>query len=225
MGIFSRFSDVVKANINAMIDKAENPEKMASQIILDLEQIQKDVTEGVAKAIAEEKRLKTEVEKNLAEAGRWEERAKEALKRAEEEMAKDALAQKQKFDRDYETFRQQHEKQLADVEVLKDNLRDLNEKIEEAKRRRDNLVARSTSAKVKTDTAKAVSSTSAMDAMGKLDKMEKKVDQQAAMADAYQELNVAEDTEAKFKKMEQEKSLDDELAALKEKMQQEEEEN
>ena len=140
-------------------------------------------------------------------------------------MAKDALAQKQKFDRDYETFRRQHEKQLADVGVLKDNLRELSEKIEEAKRRRDNLVARSTSAKVKTDTAKAVSSTSAMDAMGKLDKMERKVDQQAAMAEAYQELNVAEDTEAKFKKIEQEKSLDDELAALKEKMQQEEEEN
>lgn len=224
MSILNRFSDVVKSNINALIDKAENPEKMANQIILDLEKIQRDVTEGVAASIAEEKRLKGEVEKNLAEAERWEKRAMEALKQGEEDMAKDALAQKQKFERDYEIFRAQHEKQVEDVSGLKDNLRELSEKIEEARRRRDNLVARSTSAKVKTDTAKAVSSTSALDAMGKLDKMERKVDQQSAMADAYQELNVTEDTESKFKKMETEQSLDEELAALKEKMKQEEEE-
>jgi len=223
MGILNRFSDVVKSNINALIDKAENPEKMANQIILDLEKIQKEVTEGVAASIAEEKRLKDEVEKNRTEAERWETRAMESLKRGEEDMARDALAQKQKFERDYEAFRAQHEKQVADVNVLKENLRQLSDKVEEARRRRDNLIARNTSAKARTDAAKATSSTSTMDAMGKLDKMERKVDQQAAMAEAYQELNVSENMESKFQKMEQEKSLDDELAALKEKMNQENE--
>ena len=223
MGILNRFSDVVKSNINALIDKAEDPEKMANQIILDLEKIQKEVTEGVAASIAEEKRLKDEVEKNRTEAERWETRAMESLKRGEEDMARDALAQKQKFERDYETFRNQHEKQVADVNVLKENLRQLSDKIEEARRRRDNLVARSTSAQVQTNVAKATGTASALDAMGKLDKMERKVDQQAAMAEAYQELNVSENMESKFQKMEQEKSLDDELAALKEKMNQENE--
>jgi phage shock protein A len=223
MGILNRFSDVVKSNINALIDKAENPEKMANQIILDLEKIQKEVTEGVAASIAEEKRLKSEVEKNRTEAERWETRAMESLKRGEEDMARDALAQKQKFERDYETFRNQHEKQVADVNVLKENLRQLSDKIEEARRRRDNLVARSTSAQVQTNVAKATGTASALDAMGKLDKMERKVDQQAAMAEAYQELNVSENMESKFQKIEQEKSLDDELAALKEKMNQENE--
>jgi len=147
----------------------------------------------------------------------------ESLKRGEEDMARDALAQKQKFERDYETFRNQHEKQVADVNVLKENLRQLSDKIEEARRRRDNLVARSTSAQVQTNVAKATGTASALDAMGKLDKMERKVDQQAAMAEAYQELNVSENMESKFQKIEQEKSLDDELAALKEKMNQENE--
>jgi len=137
MSILDRFSDVVKSNINALIDRAEDPEKMANQIILDLEKIQKEVTEGVALSIAEEKRLKTLVEQNRNDAERWENRAVEALKKGEEAMAREALQQKQKAEGDYETYRLQHEKQVAAVSTLKDNLRQMNEKIEEARRRRD----------------------------------------------------------------------------------------
>lgn len=222
MSILDRFSDVVKANINALIDRAEDPEKMANQIILDLEKIQKEVTEGVALSIAEEKRLKTLVEQNRDNAERWENRAVEALKKGEETMAREALQQKQKAEADYETYRLQHEKQVAAVSTLKDNLRQMNEKIEEARRRRDNLVARSTSTKAQSSAAKATSTASSLDTMGKLDKMERKVEQQAAMAEAYSELNVEQNMESQFKKMEQEKSLDDELAALKEKLKSEE---
>lgn len=222
MSILNRFSDVVKSNINALIDRAEDPEKMANQIILDLEKIQKEVTEGVASAIAEEKRLKTAVEQNKAEAERWEARAVEALKQGKEDMAREAIQQKQRFDADYETSLRQYEKQLADVNLLKENLRELRDKIGEARRRRDNLVARSTSAKVQTKVAQATSSATALDAMGKLDKMERKVDQQAAMAEAYRELNLEENLESKFKHMEEEKSVDDELAALKARLESEE---
>lgn len=218
MGILNRFSDVVKSNINALIDRAEDPEKMANQIILDLEKIQREVTEGVAASIAEEKRLKTQVEQNRGEADRWENRAMEALKRGEEDLARQALQQKQRFESDYETFRLQHEKQVETVGTLKDNLRQLNRKIEEARRRRDNLVARSRSAAAQGAAAKAMSGSSSLDAMGKLDKMERRVDQKAAMAEAYQELNMEDNVESVFKKMEQEKSIDEELAALKERL-------
>lgn len=222
MGILNRFSDVVRSNINALIDRAEDPEKMANQIILDLEKIQKEVVDGTAASIAEEKRLMTLVEQNRAEADRWENRAMEALKKGEEDMARDALQQKQRFENDYETFRLQHEKQVAAVNTLKENMREMNRKLEEARRRRDNLAARSTTAKVQQNVAKATTAASSMDAMGKLDKMERKVDQQAAMAEAYSELNAEENMEAKFKKMEKEQSIDDALAALKEKINQEE---
>jgi len=218
MSILDRFSDVVKSNINALIDRAEDPEKMANQIILDLEKIQKEVTEGVAASIAEEKRLKNLVEQNSAEASRWESRAMDALKRGEEDMAREAIAQKQKFEGDYETFLQQYEKQVADVQMLKNNLVQLRDKIEEARRRRDNLVARSNSAKTQANVAKATGTASALDAMGKLDKMERKVEQQAGMSEAYLELNATDNLEAKFEHLEKEKSVDDELAALREKM-------
>jgi phage shock protein A len=218
MSILNRFSDVVKSNINALIDRAEDPEKMANQIILDLEKIQKEVTEGVAVSIAEEKRLKNLVEQNRAEVSRWESRAMDALKRGEEDMAREAIAQKQKFEGDYETYLQQYEKQVADVQMLKNNLIQLREKIEEARRRRDNLAARSNSAKTQANVAKATGTASALDAMGKLDKMERKVEQQAGMAEAYLELNATDNVESKFEHIEKEKSVDDELAALREKM-------
>lgn len=218
MSILNRFSDVVKSNINALIDRAEDPEKMANQIILDLEKIQKEVTEGVAASIAEEKRLKNLVEQNSAEVSRWESRAMDALKRGEEDMAREAIEQKQKFESDYETYLQQYEKQVADVQMLKNNLIQLRDKIEEARRRRDNLVARSNSAKTQANVAKATGTASALDAMGKLDKMERKVEQQAGMAEAYLELNATDNVEAKFEHIEKEKSVDDELAALREKM-------
>lgn len=218
MSILNRFSDVVKSNINALIDRAEDPEKMANQIILDLEKIQKEVTEGVAASIAEEKRLKNLVEQNSAEVSRWESRAMDALKRGEEDMAREAIEQKQKFESDYETYLQQYEKQVADVQMLKNNLIQLRDKTEEARRRRDNLVARSNSAKTQANVAKATGTASALDAMGKLDKMERKVEQQAGMAEAYLELNATDNVEAKFVHIEKEKSVDDELAALREKM-------
>ncbi len=218
MSILNRFSDVVKSNINALIDRAEDPEKMANQIILDLEKIQKEVLEGVASSIAEEKRLKALVEQNQAETDRWESRAMEALKRDDEQMAREALQQKHKFENDYETFRSQHEKQVAAVNNLKENMRQMNQKIEEARRRRDNLVARSTSARTQSNVAKATSTASSLDAMGKLDKMERRVDQEAAMAAAYRELNAEENLEAQFKKIEKENSIDNELLALKERI-------
>lgn len=221
MSILNRFSDVVKSNINALIDRAEDPEKMANQIILDLEKIQKEVVEGTAASIAEEKRLKAMVEHNRSEADRWENRAMESLKKGEEDLARDALQQKQGFENDYETYRLQHEKQVEMVTKLKDDMREMNRKLEEARRRRDNLAARSTSAQVQSSVAKATSAASSLDAMGKLDKMERKVDQQAAMAEAYSEINMEENMEARFKKMEKEQSVDDALAELKAKMAQE----
>jgi len=218
MGIFSRFSDVVRANINALIDRAEDPEKMANQIILDLEKMQREATQAVAATIAEEKKLKQLVEQNRAEMEKWEARAVESLKRGDEGMAREALAQKQKFEADFETFSRQHQAQVEQVNTLKENLRQLNEKIDEAKRRRDALIARNRAAEAQSTISQAMSSSTTSDVLGKLDKMEEKVRQKEATAEAYTELNQEDDLESRFKEAEKKKSIDDELAALKEKL-------
>lgn len=218
MGIFKRFSDVVRSNINALIDRAEDPEKMANQIIMDLEKMQREATEGVAGAIAEEKRLKRLVDQNRAEMEKWEARAVESLKRGDEAMAREALAQKQKFEADFEIFSRQHQAQTEQVNTLKGNLRQLNEKIDEAKRRRDALIARSRAAQAQSTITQAMSSSTASDMLGKLDKMEEKVRQKEAVAEAYAELNQQDDLENRFKEAEKKKSIEEELAALKEKL-------
>ncbi len=220
MGIFSRFSDVVRSNINAMIDKAEDPEKMANQIIIDLEKMKREATEGVAGVIAEEKRLKRLVEQNKAEIEKWETRAVDSLKRGDEAMAREALSQKHKFEADFETYYRQHEDQVSQVNTFKDNLKQLNEKIDEAKRRRDTLVARSKAAKTQSTISKAMSSSTSSDVLSKLDRMEEKVQHKEATVEAFNELSLGEDIESRFKEVEKHKSVDDELAALKEKLNQ-----
>lgn len=218
MGIFNRFADVVKSNINALIDRAEDPEKMAGQIILDLEKLLDETARGVALAIAEEKRLKGLVEGNQAEMERWERRALEALKAGDEDLAREALRQKHTFDEDYTRAYGQHQQQVEQVNSLKANLRELNEKIEEARRRRDNLIARSRSAKAQEGMSKALGGTSSRGYLDKLDRMEQKVMQKEALAEAYQELKPDQGLEKRFKEIEQQSSLDQELAALKEKL-------
>jgi|LSQX01.2.fsa_nt_gb phage shock protein A len=221
MSIFKRFSDVVRANINALIDKAEDPEKMANQIIMDLEKLQREATQGVAATIAEEKRLKRLVEQNRAEMEKWEARAIDCLKRGDEALAREALAQKQRFEADFANYCRQHEAQVEQVNALKENLRQLNEKIEEAKRRRDAIIARSKAARTQSAISQAMSETTTGDLLGKLDKMEEKVQQKEAMAEAYAELSLGDDIERRFREAEKQKSVDEELAALKEKLNQE----
>ncbi|UNC91563.1 PspA/IM30 family protein [Candidatus Contubernalis alkaliaceticus] len=218
MGILNRFTDVVKSNINALIDKSEDPEKMANQIIIDLEKLLGEAAQGVAYAIAEEKRLKSIVEQNKAEMDRWEMRAMEALKVGDEELAREALNKKHSFDSDYTTYYELHQQQVEQVNNLKGNLRQLNEKIEEARRKRNNLIARSRSAKAQSSIAKAMGGASSSDALGKLEKMEQKVRQKEAMAEAYNELKTDDSLESRFKEIEKKSSIDHELAALKEKL-------
>jgi phage shock protein A len=221
MSIFKRFSDVARSNINALIEKAEDPEKMANQIILDLEKLQREATEGVAATIAEEKRLKNLVEQNKADMEKWENRALQCLKQGDEDMARDAVRQKQKCEADFKTHYSRHEEQVARVNTLKDNLHQLSEKIAEARSRRDALVARGKSAKAQATISRAASSSTAGDLLGKLDKMEEKVQRTEATAEAFDELRLGDDVERKFKEMEKKQSVDDELAALKKKLNEE----
>jgi phage shock protein A len=215
VSIFTRLSDVFRANINALIDRAEDPEKMANQIILDLEKIQDDVTAQVANAIAEEKRLKNQVAQSRSEVDRWENRAMEALRQGIEDLAREAVRQKQRHDSDFNLNQDHHRQQVEHVDTLKNSLRELNLKLEEARRRRDQLIARSRSAQAQTAMAKTMQKMSGTGALSALERMEKKVQQQEGLVKAYAELCQDQDTERKFKDLEKNKAIEDQLAALK----------
>ena len=188
MGLFDRFKRVVKSNINEMISKAENPEKMLNQLIIDMNEQLFESKKSVASAIADEKKLERQLNQQLAQSKEWEDKARLALKSGKEDLAKEALLRKQEFDNLAEQYKQQWEAQHESVEKLKTALRQLQQKIEEAQRKKNLLIARSKRVDAQKriqDTIGNISKTSAFEAF---DRMTSKVEQLEAETDAMQEI-------------------------------------
>lgn len=217
MGIFDRITTLAKSNINDLIDKAEDPEKIAKQVIHDLEEALREASTGVAASITEEKKLKALIDEAADESERWERRAMQAVEKGEDELAKEALKRKAGFDQDLARYTENHAVQVEQVKMLKDSLRLLEGKIEDAKRRRDALIARSKSAEAQKKIAETMSKASKLNPLDALDRMEDKVTMVEAQAQAYTELK-QDSLEDKFAELDKEASADDALAALKAKM-------
>src|SRR5512142_260511 len=119
MGIFARLAALLKSNLNDLISKSEDPEKMLNQVVLDMSNQLVEAKKQVAASIADEKRLAKQCEQEAANATEWERRAMMALRAGNEELAKEALARKKEHDALALTFKEQWEKQKAAVEQLK----------------------------------------------------------------------------------------------------------
>jgi phage shock protein A len=173
-----------------MINKAENPEKMLNQLVVEMNEQLIESKKAVAMAIADEKKLERETASQQAQAQEWERKAMLAVRAGQDDLAKEALVRKQEYDTGYTQFNQQWIAQKQSVEKLKESLRDLQTKIEEAQRKKNLLVARAKRAEAQQKIQQTISSvsgnTSAFDAF---DRMAKKVDQLEAEADAAKELD------------------------------------
>src|SRR5512144_3381996 len=126
MGIFSRLAQLIRSNINDLISKSEDPEKMLNQVVLDMNNQLVEAKKQVAASIADEKRLAKQYEQEMAHAAEWERRAMMALRAGNENLAKEALNRKREHDELAGTFKTQWEKQKQAVEQLKRALRMLN---------------------------------------------------------------------------------------------------
>ncbi len=142
MGIFSRLGTLIKSNINDLITKAEDPEKMLSQVLLEMQQQLVEAKKAVAIAIADEKKLQKQYTAETDKAKEWERKAMVAVRAGDDNLARQALGRKQEHETISAQFQQQWIAQKQAVEKLKDALRLLNNKIEEAKRKKNILIAR-----------------------------------------------------------------------------------
>jgi phage shock protein A len=142
MGIFSRLAKLIQSNLNDLISRSEDPEKMLNQVVLDMNNQLVEAKKQVAASIADEKRLAKQLEAEIATSQEWERRAMMAVRAGNEDLAKEALARKREHDELAVTFKDQWTKQKTAVDQLKKALRLLNEKIEEAKRKKNVLIAR-----------------------------------------------------------------------------------
>jgi len=189
MGIFDRLKTVISSNINDMISKSENPEKMLNQLVIDMNQQMIESKKAVALAIADEKKIEREIQEQLRQSADWERKAVMAVKAGRDDLAKEALVRKQESDGFVNQLRPQWEAQKASVEKLKDTLRLLQNKIDEAGRKKNILVARAKRAEAQEKIQKTLSSISGnTSAFDTFDRMAKKVDELEARAEASVEL-------------------------------------
>ncbi len=189
MGVFDRLKTVISSNINDMIAKAENPEKMLNQLVIDMNQQMIDSKKSVAMAIADEKKLERELIEQKRQADEWERKAVIAVKAGRDDLAKEALVRKQEAENYYLQLKPQWEGQKESVEKLKDTLRQLQNKIDEASRKKNILVARAKRAEAQQKIQSTLTSVSGnSSAFDTFDRMSKKVDELEARADASVEL-------------------------------------
>jgi phage shock protein A len=189
MGIFSRLKTLLSSNINDMINKAENPEKMLNQLIVDMNEQLIESKKAVAMAIADEKKLERETNNQKDQSQEWERKAMLAVKAGKDDLAKEALLRKQEYENSYGEYKKQWEAQKASTGQLKEALRELQNKIEEASRKKNLLIARAKRAEAQQKIQNTISSISGnRTAFDTFDRMAAKVDQIEAEAEAAKEL-------------------------------------
>ncbi|HVO38553.1 MAG TPA: PspA/IM30 family protein [Spirochaetia bacterium] len=214
MGILERIRTVLKANINALISKAEDPEKMLNQLIMDMNEQLLEAKKQVAMAIADEKKLERQMLENKGQGEDWEKKAMLAVKAGKDDLAKEALVRKQEYDGYAASFQKEYEAQHASVEQLKDALRQLSAKIDEASRKKNLLIARAKRAEAQKQIQQTMGSLNAGSSFDTFDRMAQKVDQIEAEADAMKELSSVtadQKLEDKFKELESSDSSADQL--------------
>ncbi len=214
MGLFDRLSRVVRANVNDLVSKAEDPEKVLEQAVIDMQEDLVQLRQAVARAIATQKRTEQQYNKNQQEANTWQQRAQLALSKGDENLAREALVRKKSFADTAGNLKLQLDQQTANVETLKRNLVALESKISEAKTKKDMLKARANAAKANKQLQETLGNLSTSSAMGAFERMEDKVMQIEAESQAVGELG-GTGLEEQFAQLEASSGVDDELAAMK----------
>lgn len=223
MGIFSRLSDLLKSNINDLIDKAEDPEKMVKQIIIDMQKELNNSTQALGKAMAAERTAKNQYDAAAAKSADWEAKAKQALSAGDEELAKKALANKVKADKNTQQYKEMYETISSQTETIRTQVEVLKSKLQEAKSRQAMLIARSQMANTQKSLAKASGGFDPNSASEKFDRMEEKIMQKEAEAQAFSEIAAEnsienDDTAQQFEKIETDSKVNSELERLKAEM-------
>ena len=214
MTIVERISTLVRANINDLIDRAEDPEKVIKQLLMDMNSQLLQAKTQVAAAIADEKQLYDRYQQNQAQADEYQHKAELAVQKGEDDLAREALTRRTAFQQTADGFKSQYDAQAKQVEVLKEALDELEAKIQEAETKKDLLIARSRRAKAETEIRTTLSGLDQGGALASFERMEDKVNQQEARAAALGEVE-SDSIETRFAALETADQVERDLAELK----------
>jgi phage shock protein A len=211
MGLFDRVSRLLRANVNDMVAKAEDPEKILEQAVMDMQEDLVQLRQAVASSIANQKRTEQQY------ANSWQSKAQLALQKGDEDLAREALMRKKNYSETAGSLKAQLDGQAGMVDTMKKSLMQLEGKISEAKTKKDMLKSRAQAAKAQEQLQGAVGRIGTNSAMAAFDRMEEKVLVQEARSQAAAELTGA-DLESKFAALSAGSDVDDELEAMKQQM-------
>ena len=218
MGIFSRFTDIVNANINVLLDKAEDPEKMVRLIIQEMEETLVEVRTRSARLIADKKDLGRRIERLQSEAAEWDSRAEMALSKEREDLARAALKEKTVTVEAATTIEVELEQVDINLEKLSGDISQLQQKLVDAKTRQKALIIRSKTATSRIGVKRQLHDVDIEEAMSRFDRFERKIDILEGEVEAYDlgQRNLAEE----IADLESDERVDAELARLKARMKQ-----
>lgn len=189
MGIFNKISTLLRSNLNDLIARAEDPEKMLNQVILDMREQLTKAKQEVAVAIADERRLKAQAEDELRQAGEWEKRAMVAVRQDRDDLARQALLRQQEYGERAQSLHETWQRQAGETEKLKDALRQMNTKIEEARRKKNLLIAKQKRAEAQKRIHETMSGLSDRSAFEAFDRMAARVEDNERRALAAAEVS------------------------------------
>ena len=217
MSIFNRLSDIINSNISSLLDKAENPEKMIRMVIQEMEETLVEVRSGTAKVIAEKKTLSRRAERLKKQAKDWEGKAELALSKGREDLAKAALLEKSNITASVEITSKDLVKLDETLDKLSVEIEQLQSKLNDARARQKTIVMRTKATVSRMDVNRQLHSYTIDNAMDKFEYYEKKIDQMEGQMDS---IHIEQrGLQNEFDELEKEESIDKELAALRNKMQ------
>lgn len=218
MGVFSRFSDIINANINAMLDKAEDPKKLIRLLIQEMEETLVELRCGAAKHIAQRKELEAQLNRAQQKVKDWTAKAELAISKNRDDLARSALVQKQQISEQAELYQSELDRYNTALESANQDASRLEQKMCEARARQHALMARHTQAKTRIKVKQQLNSHKIDDAILRFEHFEKKVIELESEVESYELGHSELSVEAQFKQLERDDSIERQLAELKQKM-------
>ncbi|MGF1495679.1 MAG: PspA/IM30 family protein [Elainellaceae cyanobacterium] len=218
MGLLDRFLRALRANLNSLVGQAEDPEKILEQTVIDMEEDLIRLRQAVAQAIATQKRTERQASQAQNTAQEWYQRAQLALEKGEETLAREALTRRKTYLDTANTLQGQLQQQAEIVGRLRQNMVTLESRLAEAKTKKDMYIARARSAKASQQLNEMLGGISTDNTIAAFERMEERVAEMEAQAEAVEELSSGSDLEKQFAALEGGSDVDSELAAMKARM-------
>ena len=214
MGIFSRFSDIVNSNINAILDKAEDPEKIVRLMIQEMEDTLVEVRSAAARSIADKKDLNRKIEALENERNDWDDKAELALRKGREDLAKAALMEKNNADQAAQAVREEYQAIDDSLAKLNEDISRLEAKLKDAKLRQQSLMSRHETAHKRLAARKLTHGYKVDDALVRFEQYQRRMEDVESRVEAY-DLGLPKDLDHQFANLEAEESIREDFERLK----------